>query len=692
MTIYEETPEGIAATGPATGPAAGTPVAGLPSDNPSAPYWLHDPSPLLLGHRSTPDLPAEVDVVVVGSGITGSFAADALLEAQNPGGDSISGTGGNRTILLLEAREACFGATGRNGGHCQPMVYSSAPAVAEFELATFHFLERFAAEHRVPCDWRTLPGGGVHAYMDADLFALAVELVEVLRTRRPDLAAHVTVVRPDDADATTDAAADADPTGTTTAAATGETPTLDSLRLRGAAGAVVQRHAASVWPYKLVAWVLERLVKTRGAAFNLQTNTPVLRVVKYDGSDDGDTSGAANTRWLVDTPRGQVKARAVLLATNGYTSHLLPPNLADLIVPVRGQVAALVPPAGWTKVEETREEAVVTRNAGNNVTASSSSSSSSSSGGVSRSSVTVTKTANGRTTKTTTATTKSNAPADRLSRSYVFIGHDHGLPGGGGDCSRDEYLVQRPFTIAAPGDRSDRMTAASSAGPNTDFSAFASSSSYTSSFKSSPPSGGYYIWGGGRQRAAGGGVGEWRDDYVEPPVARYLRTHLAPDLDVGGSGDDNGGGEPAPLKADYEWTGIMGYSRDQHPWVGRVPASAFDGGSVDGSVNDSVTVPSGLYLCAGFTGHGMPSTSLCGRVVAGMIKRDLGWETSLSAEEEARASTGVDGGYAELPRCFLLTPERIREARATCPPVAEADARGFLAELQQLLAERRAGR
>lgn len=74
--------------------------AGLPVPNPSDSYWLRDPEPELLGHRTTEELPDEVDVVVVGSGITGAFAARFLLE-------------GGKEVLLLEAREAGWGATGR---------------------------------------------------------------------------------------------------------------------------------------------------------------------------------------------------------------------------------------------------------------------------------------------------------------------------------------------------------------------------------------------------------------------------------------------------------------------------------------------------------------------------------------------------------------------------------------------------
>lgn len=74
--------------------------AELPTPNSTHSYWHRDPSKKLLGHRTSEDLPSTADVVVVGSGITGTFAARELV------------TGG-RGVVMLESREACWGATGR---------------------------------------------------------------------------------------------------------------------------------------------------------------------------------------------------------------------------------------------------------------------------------------------------------------------------------------------------------------------------------------------------------------------------------------------------------------------------------------------------------------------------------------------------------------------------------------------------
>lgn len=76
----------------------------IPVPNSTKPFWrtqLHE----LDSHRSTPDLPTESEIVVVGAGFAGAALAHYLY-ADNPSPPS---------LVILEAREACSGATGRNG-------------------------------------------------------------------------------------------------------------------------------------------------------------------------------------------------------------------------------------------------------------------------------------------------------------------------------------------------------------------------------------------------------------------------------------------------------------------------------------------------------------------------------------------------------------------------------------------------
>ncbi|KAL0942544.1 putative FAD dependent oxidoreductase [Colletotrichum truncatum] len=464
--------------------------ADLPSTRSTQSYWHREPSEALLGHRTTKNLPPTADVVVVGSGITGAFAAKELKEGHG---------GEGKRVLLLEAREACWGATGRNGGHCQPVAYGPNKVIADFELRTYGYLQDLITEHSIPCDWISLRG--CHALFSPDLVVKASEAIAALP---PHLAKQVRLV--------TDA------------------EELKTLRVPGAVGAVIQENAASVWPYKLVAWVFEDLLKRFGSSaasesneseksgwFNLQTNTPVTRLQRLSDANDGAS-------WIVHTDRGQVATKQILLASNAYTSRLLP-AFSDLIVPVRGQVAALLP-----------------------------------------------------------------EPPAELGRSYVFMASSSGS-----SPNQDDYLIQRP-------------------NPELEM-----------------------ILGGGRANGTARGVGISDDDEIDPVVATYLRRAGSQNIDLKG---DGGHEKREELKASYEWTGIMAFSRDGRPWVGEVPA----GGVLDGG--------EGLWICAGYTGHGMPQAALCGRAVAGMM-------------------AGRDNGIS-IPTEFVVGEDRARKAKAL-PSIKEMD-------------------
>jgi glycine/D-amino acid oxidase-like deaminating enzyme len=78
-----------------------------------------------------------------------------------------------------------------------------------------------------------------------------------------------------------------------------------------------------MWPYKLILALLSAAVN---AGVNLQTHTPVTEVSK---TPDGE--GYAT----LTTPRGMIRSKKIVYATNGYTSSILP-EYADKIVPVRG--------------------------------------------------------------------------------------------------------------------------------------------------------------------------------------------------------------------------------------------------------------------------------------------------------------------------------------------------------------------
>lgn len=79
---------------------------------------------------------------------------------------------------------------------------------------------------------------------------------------------------------------------------------------------------------------------------NLQTNTPVQSI---------SSSRDADGYWTLQTSRGPTRAKTVILATNGYTRHLLP-DYADHIVPVRGTCSHIVTAASSAAAHQSGEE------------------------------------------------------------------------------------------------------------------------------------------------------------------------------------------------------------------------------------------------------------------------------------------------------------------------------------------------
>jgi ribulose 1,5-bisphosphate synthetase/thiazole synthase len=75
----------------------------LPRPNPTISGW-QDPPDAIANFQSTAELPETADVVIIGSGISGASIALGILDA-----------GEGLNVVMLEARQACSGATGRNG-------------------------------------------------------------------------------------------------------------------------------------------------------------------------------------------------------------------------------------------------------------------------------------------------------------------------------------------------------------------------------------------------------------------------------------------------------------------------------------------------------------------------------------------------------------------------------------------------
>lgn len=277
-----------------------------PQPNSSTSFWHSEPSEFLLGHRTTPELPEEADIVIIGSGITGASISRFLSEDIRAK---------NLNVIMLEAREACWCATGRNGGHCQPLLFKSAHDVAAFEIRNVEAVRSYIEEHDVACEWRSLEG--CRTFWTPSLAEEVEKFVPALKAGAPELGKRIELIH--------------------------EEAALSRHRVRKAICATLTLAAASLWPYKLVAFILEKSIKA--GRLNLQTKTPVNSISQIQGHHD-----QGQARSIVHTDRGSIKTRHVILATNAYTSHLLP-EFADLIVPIRGVMSALLPPKGMTRLE-----------------------------------------------------------------------------------------------------------------------------------------------------------------------------------------------------------------------------------------------------------------------------------------------------------------------------------------------------
>ncbi|KAI9872725.1 MAG: hypothetical protein M1830_001257, partial [Pleopsidium flavum] len=282
---------------------------GLPRANPTVSYW-QDPPDAISDLRSTQSLPEIADVVIIGSGISGACIAYNLLERLPDG-----------KVVMLEARQACSGATGRNGGHTKGASYRSfmdnacslgideAIKIARFEYDCIKAVHAFAREHSIECDSRELQT--VDVVYDQGQWHEAVEAIGFMRK----------VMEKDE------------PAALYKLWSSGEAE--KEFLTPGAVGAITYE-AGSLSAYKFVIGIL-KLGLAKG--LNLQTNMPATSISRAsDSADQGRT-------WIVETPRGRIVTEKVVLATNGYTAHLYP-ALQGVIVPLRGHITAHRPGSG----------------------------------------------------------------------------------------------------------------------------------------------------------------------------------------------------------------------------------------------------------------------------------------------------------------------------------------------------------
>lgn len=258
----------------------------------TAPYWWEDAAPPRL---ETTAPPAAADVVIVGAGYTGLNAA--LQTAR-----------GGRHTVVLDAEDAGWGCSSRNGGQVSTSIKPDYRSLAArhgrkraFSILreghdALAWIEDFVASERIACDFRV--PGRFHAAHGPRQYR---RLEEAVSRDVPGLETDAYLV-----------------------------PRTEQRRELGTdayyGGVVYPRHA-SLHPARYHGGLLERVLEA-GAA--VVPRCPATAIERQAGG------------WRVTTPGGEIRARDVVVASNGYTGGVAPWQRRR-VIPIGSYIIATEP-------------------------------------------------------------------------------------------------------------------------------------------------------------------------------------------------------------------------------------------------------------------------------------------------------------------------------------------------------------
>ncbi|KAH0352465.1 FAD dependent oxidoreductase, partial [Aureobasidium melanogenum] len=278
---------------------------GFPVPNSTLSYWRSDPHPID-SYCSSEKLPSECDIAIIGAGMTGVSTAYHLSRLH-----TADCSGKKPSIVVLDAREVCSGATGRNGGHSKVQAFTMGKMIKKFgvdaanEFAAFVSAQKFLMKDAVDreelaCEFEMRRSYDV--FVDQEEARAAEELY---RTATKEGQAWVR-----DFDFV-------------------ESWVAEQVTSIKGAKAALSMPACSLWPYKFVTQLICGMVNDRAAT--LYTHTPILSI---------ESSGPSST--ILRTPKGTMETKKLIFATNAYTPVICP-LYKNEIIPYKGTACHIAP-------------------------------------------------------------------------------------------------------------------------------------------------------------------------------------------------------------------------------------------------------------------------------------------------------------------------------------------------------------
>jgi glycine/D-amino acid oxidase-like deaminating enzyme len=285
---------------------------GLPVPSPTMSYW-QDPEHSFAHVRSTA-LPKDTDVALIGSGITAVSTAQHLLRLEP-----------SLRIVILEARSAISGATGRNGGHIKASPW-----------ADYHDLKQLFGKQS---------GMKIIKFRMAHLDVFCREAVELgdagqagLVRRTKALSTSYSAKAWEGSKLRLQDFLQDFPEEVGKWEAIEDRATLRSLGLSDNAVGTVRGPEGAAWPYRFVGAVMGQLLD--GGQVTLETHTPVTSITR---------TPSRTHPYSVHTSRGSIDAKHVVHCTNGFAAHLLP-SLRGKLWPFRGQMTVQSVPRSFPRL------------------------------------------------------------------------------------------------------------------------------------------------------------------------------------------------------------------------------------------------------------------------------------------------------------------------------------------------------